>query len=270
LDDAMPLDGSRPLALITGASAGIGAAFARELASRGYDLIVVARRVERLEELAASLSTNVRVVASDLSTDEGLAEVERVVEESRIALLINNAGLGAFGPVAAQDPVALSATVVVNALAPVRLTRSALPGMLEAGAGGVIAVSSPAAVPLPRLAAYAATKSFVDVFFESVRREVADQGIRVTVVVPGYTHTEWHEKAGVDVSGVPARVWLDPSQVARAALDAWSEGKARIAVRPLEDRTRLSEAVGFVCRRVPRQVREAAFVRRLRTVGRRR
>jgi uncharacterized protein len=234
-------------------------------------LILVARRLERLEELAASLSTNVRIVAADLSTPEGLAEVERVVEESRISLLVNNAGLGAFGPVAAQDPVALNATVVVNALAPVRLTRSALPGMLEAGAGGVIAVSSPAAVPLPRLAAYAATKSFVDVFFESVRREVADRGIRVTVVVPGYTHTEWHEKAGVDVSGVPSRAWLDPSQVARAALDAWSAGKARIAVRPpVEDRTRLADAVGFVYRRVPKQVRESAFVYRLRTLGRRR
>ncbi|GAA4673848.1 mycolate reductase [Pseudonocardia yuanmonensis] len=257
--------GLRPLALVTGASAGIGEAFARELAARGHDLIVVARRRERLEALAADLPTAVRVVPADLSTEEGLADVERVIEESPVGLLVNNAGLGVYGPVSGQDLGALAATVAVNVEAPVRLTRAALPRMVDAGAGGVIAVSSPAGQrPKPRLAAYAASKAFIDLFFEALRQEVAARGVGVTIVSPGYTRTEWHCRAGQDVSAVRPEEWLQPAAVARAALDAWAEGRPRVDLGTHAPRALPMRVARSAYLRLPPRVRDTAGVQHLR------
>lgn len=257
--------GDRPLALVTGASAGIGEAFARELAARGHDLIIVARRRQRLEELAVDLPSTVRVVAADLSTEEGLTDVERIIGESAVGLLVNNAGLGVFGPVSDQDLRALAATVIVNVEAPVRLTRAALPRMVEAGTGGVIAVSSPAGKhPKPRLAAYAASKAFIDLFFEALRLEVAPRGVGVTIVSPGYTRTEWHRRAGQDVSAVRPEEWLEPAAVARAALDAWVEGRARVDVDSHAPRALTMRVARSAYLRLPPRVRDTAGVQHLR------
>lgn len=219
-------------AVVTGASAGIGAAFAVELAARGYPLILVARRGAALRDLARTLPVPTSVVAADLATRAGIAAVEAAIESADppVGLLVNNAGLGTFASLAGQDPADLDATVEVNVHAPVRLTRAVLPRMVAEGRGGVIALSSPAARGKARLAAYSASKAFVDVFFEVVRQEVAETNVHVTVVSPSRTRSEWHARAG-DLPAPGAR-WLEPSTVARLAVDAFEAGLPRLDIGP--------------------------------------
>jgi uncharacterized protein len=154
-------------ALVTGASAGIGAAMARELSARGVEVVLVARRSERLEALAAELATDAEVLVADLADRSGRDLVaERLVREDRpVDLLVNNAGLGVYGALAAQDPDRIRELLDVNVTALVELTRAALPGLLAREVGGIINVGSTAGyLPGPYSAVYGATKAFVRSF----------------------------------------------------------------------------------------------------------
>jgi len=221
------------VALITGASSGIGAEFARACAARGDDLVIVARDERRLEDLAGSLEkehgSNVEVLASDLSRGKGASIVEARLESSDppIDLLVNNAGFGTFGKFADLPGEREAQQVKLNALAVVRLCHAALPGMIERGRGGIINVSSLAGYqPTPLNATYGATKAFVTSFSHALHEEVRGTGVNVMVLSPGFTRTEFQERAGLDSSAVPGFMWQSATAVVDAALRAYDSGRA--------------------------------------------
>jgi short-subunit dehydrogenase len=189
-------------ALVTGASSGLGESFARHLAGRGHELVLVARRVERLERLATELravsGAPVGVLGADLETAEGRGLVAARLGAGGPWLLVNSAGFGTRGRFVAQDPAREAAEITVNALAVHQLMRAALPGCLDARDGGVINVASTAAFqPLPHFATYAATKAFVLHLTEAVAAELPGSGVRVMALCPGPTRTEFGNVAGV-------------------------------------------------------------------------
>jgi uncharacterized protein len=213
-------------ALITGASSGIGWELARLLAARGADLVVVARRTDRLAELAASLSNvKVEVVTADLSTDAGVESVAERLERSPVELLVNNAGIGSGGEFHTLPVDRETDEIRLNVLAPVRLTHAALGPMVAAGHGGILNVSSLAGdQPLRGFATYAATKSFLTSFTESIAAELRGSGVHVTVLKPGNTYTEMNPDAP-DPSTLAGRIWSKPQDVARAGLEAVERGR---------------------------------------------
>jgi short-subunit dehydrogenase len=186
-------------ALITGASAGIGEEFARQLAGRGYDLILVARRRDRLERLAEQLPTTAHVVECDLVSDAAKlpGEVEKLGVD--IDLLVNNAGFGLRGHFTDLDPEREAQMVRVNCEAVVTLTHAFVPAMVERKRGGVITVASTAGLqPLPYEATYGASKAFAISLMEALWMELRDTGVKVLVVNPGPVKTEWQGVAGYD------------------------------------------------------------------------
>ena len=225
-----------PVALVTGASSGIGRSFAIALADRGHDLVVVARDQARLDELALEVRTaygrSVDVLRADLTDPERLAVVEARVASSTeptIELLVNNAGVGTAGVFADLEVDGEERQIHLNVIALMRLTHAALPGMIERGHGGVINVSSVAGYqPTPETATYAATKAFVTSFSEAVHEELKGTGVRLTVLCPGFTRTEFQANAGVESSDVPEFLWQTPDEVALAALDAYDRGRASV------------------------------------------
>jgi short-subunit dehydrogenase len=224
---------SRPTALVTGASAGIGRAFAEQLAARGHDLVVVARDAARLEALAKELDAahgaKVEVLAADLATGEGINTVElRVVDDARpVDLLVNNAGFGTVGKFH-ELPISREISEIgLNVVAVVRLTHAALAGMVARGRGGVINVASIAAYqPTPLNATYGATKAYVSSLSQAVHEELAGTGVNCMVLCPGFTRTEFQERAGIDSSGVPDFLWQDAATVVTHALAAFDKGRA--------------------------------------------
>ncbi len=253
-----------PVAWITGASAGIGAAFARELSQRGYKLVLVARRRERLEalasELAAKHGAEVECVAADLIDPRGLESVAARIAAEPPALLLNNAGFGTAGPLAELDPARELEQIRILVLAVVRLTRAALPGMLARGSGAIVNVSSLAGEAAgPFNATYSASKAFVTSFTEAVHEEVRGSGVRVMALVPGFTRTEFQEVAKVDPSTIPAAAWLEPETVVTACLRDLERGAARsipgagyklvAAVEGIAPRAIVRRLVGAVWRR---------------------
>ena len=200
-----------PLALITGASSGIGKAFAERLANDGYNLIVVSRRLERLEALAASLpKVSVQVVAADLSTNDGMDTVAELCASQPLTLLINNAGVAHYMPMAELPAEKARELVHVKVVAPTMLTHAALPGMIERGAGtivnvaGMIAFSGPAPTSqMPRRAIYAGTLAHTVAMSQTLHAELEGTGVTVHVVCPGVVATEFHEVQGMDLSAVP-------------------------------------------------------------------
>jgi short-subunit dehydrogenase len=223
--------GSCPRALVTGASSGIGAAFARLLAREGYDLTLVARRREHLEQLAESIQKRhvaaVEVLPADLTQEADLGLVEqRLREDPELELLVNNAGRASIGPFAEIDPARHDSDVRLNVLALTRLARAALPGMIRRDQGFIINVSSMAAfAPGPYEAAYFATKAYVNSLTEALRDELRGSGVRVQALCPGFTRTEFMDAAGIDARRVAASMWLEPEQVAETSLTAIREGK---------------------------------------------
>lgn len=188
-------------ALVTGASAGIGAAFARELAKQGVSLVLAARRAERLQSLADELEkrhqVQTRVVPVDLTESEGVAELLVSVADLEISILVNNAGVGYSGRFDRQDPARLSAMVQLNCAAPVALTAQLLPRMRERGRGAVIFVGSVAGCqPLPLHALYAATKAFDNLLGEALWGELRGSGVDVVSLLPGATESEFQDVAG--------------------------------------------------------------------------
>ncbi|MFC5746802.1 SDR family NAD(P)-dependent oxidoreductase [Actinomadura rugatobispora] len=210
-------------ALVTGASSGIGESFARALAGRGTDLVIVARRAGLLDELARELVERYRVavevVAADLTDPLERGDVERRLRTDPVELLVNNAGHGAFGTFSDLPLDDHLRQIELNVAALVRLTHAALPGMLERRRGGVLNVASMAGfAPSPGSATYGATKAYVTAFSESLHAEVAGRGVHVTALCPGFTRT--------DEESEPGLLWLRRADVARAGLDAVAAGRA--------------------------------------------
>ncbi|HET6818178.1 MAG TPA: SDR family oxidoreductase [Mycobacteriales bacterium] len=216
-------------ALVTGASSGIGAEIARVLASRGCSLTLVARRADRLQQLAAELSgkVSVDVVPADLADDAGVATVEQRLRDRPVELLVNNAGIGTGGTFHTLPLDAELNEINLNVLAVVRLTRAALPSMVAEGRGGVLNVSSLAGdQPLRGSATYAATKAYVTTFSESIAAELRGTGVHVTVLKPGFTYTEMGgDEAPDPASFVGRHLWLQADRVARDAVDAVERGR---------------------------------------------
>lgn len=225
-------------ALVTGGSSGIGAAFARELARRGWDLVLTARSDERLAELGSSLESAhgvvVETLSADLGRDDGLASVRARASAGDIGFLVNSAGFGLAGGFAEREPERHAQMLAVHVSAPVGLARAVLPGMLARGQGAIINVSSVAAFastgghPM-----YCATKLFLNGFSRHLQEEVHARGIRVQALCPGYTRTGFHETdeyADFRRERVPSWLWMSPEQVVTASLRAL--GGRRVVVIP--------------------------------------
>jgi len=219
----------RPIALVTGASSGIGAQFARVLAGRGHDLVLVARDRARLESLAKELGDTYgvagEVVPADLTDSAQLAAVE---ERARgVDLLVNNAGFGTYGRFVDLDVDGEDREVRCNVLAVVRLTHAAASAMVERGRGGILNVASIAGFqPTPFDATYGATKAFVLSFTQALHEELKGTGVAVSVLCPGFTRTEFQARAGIDDSSIPSFLWQEADVVARAGLDGLAKNRA--------------------------------------------
>jgi short-subunit dehydrogenase len=223
-------------ALVTGASSGIGDAIARRLAAEGTDLVVVARDRKRLEALAEELTAGqgveVEVLRADLAKRAGVASVvERLRDESApVDLLVNNAGFGTYGKFVELDPDEEAREIEVNCQALVRLCHAAAPGMVERRSGTIVNVSSLASrAAAPNNAVYAATKAFVSHFSEALHEELRGTGVTVTVVEPGFTRTEFQDRAGLSQdAGMPDFVWQTADEVADATLAGARKGQALV------------------------------------------
>jgi short-subunit dehydrogenase len=217
-------------ALITGATAGIGAAFARLLAKQGYDLVIVALDVERLESTAEQLraehNVSVEVLPADLSGDSGREKVAAYLTSNEIDLLVNNAGLSLNTPFLRSTAEKEELLLAVNVHAVMRLTLAALPGMVRRRRGAVINVSSVsgfgAAMPG---STYPASKAWVTNFSESIGLSVARFGVRVMALCPGYVRTEFHQRAGIDMSKIPEWLWCDADDVVATAMRDLKRGR---------------------------------------------
>jgi uncharacterized protein len=218
-------------ALVTGASSGIGEQFARALAARGDELILVARRRERLERLASELPTRAEVIECDLADDAASLPGKVAELGMEVDLLVNNAGFGSWGRFLDQDAEQEARQVRLNCEAVVRLSRAFLPAMVERGRGGVIVVASTAGMqPIPYQSVYAATKAFALSFTEALHTELRGSGVRVLAVNPGPVPTEWQAVAGhgeSDGTGVVPGA-IDASQVVSEALAAYDAGRRSV------------------------------------------
>lgn len=228
------MTGNRPLALVTGASSGIGADLAREFARHGYDLVLTARRVEPMRALAdelKSLGTAGTVIAADLSKPGAAAALAAELDAKGLVLdvLVNNAGLGAGGPFHESDPSRVSEQLYVNVVALTELTRAVLPEMVARGRGRVLLVASTAAFqPGPSLAVYSASKAFVLSFGEAISFELRGTGVTVTTLCPGPTYTGFTDVAKTGSSALfdsPVASVMTSAAVAREGYRACATGK---------------------------------------------
>jgi short-subunit dehydrogenase len=241
----------RPVALITGPTSGIGAGYARRYAADGYDLVLVARDVERLKQLAGELQDeagNIEILPADLADPDGRAKVtDRLAAGVRV--LVNNAGFGTCGEFWTTDSALLQAQLDVNVTAVMHLTRAALPAMLDAGTGTVINVVSVAGLspasgwgyspasgryPHPlageypqsgRGSTYSGSKAWVISFSEGLAGGLAGTGVSVHAVCPGFVHTEFHARAGIDMTKLPSFMWLEVDDVVSKSLADIAGGK---------------------------------------------
>lgn len=216
-------------ALVTGATAGIGRVYAERLAAQGWDLVLVARDGERLADLCSSLSAtsgiSTTALVADLSTTEGCERVEQRLSQG-VNLLINNAGLSLNTPFIKSTVDKETYLLSVNVHAVMRLTHAALPSMIEQRQGSIINVSSVSgfAATMPG-STYPATKAWVISFSESIALSVARHGVKVMVLCPGFTRSEFHSRAGIDMSKTPNWMWLEPGKVVDDSLRDLRKGK---------------------------------------------
>ena len=214
----------RGTALITGASTGIGAIYADRLAKRGHDLILVARNGERLESLARRIANDtgrkVETVKADLASPADLRRVEDILRTNAdISVLVNNAGVGATGPLVSSDVDKMDDMIRLNVTALTRLTYAAVPGFVARGSGAIINIASIVAIAPERLnGVYGGTKAFVLALTQSLIHELADKGIRVQAVLPGATATEFWDIAGKPVHQLPAQIVMSADDLVDAAL----------------------------------------------------
>jgi short-subunit dehydrogenase len=226
----------RPLAVITGASSGIGAVFARKLAARGYDLVLIARREDRLRSLAWELEETYRVVAeplrADLARDDDLECVAaRIRSASGLGLLVNNAGFGTLGFFNDADPLGQDRMQRLHVLATMRLTHAALANLMPRRTGGVINVSSVAAFgQAPQNAGYCASKAWINSFTESLAMELAVQQspVKVQALCPGFTLSEFHDTLGMKRDPIPKFLWLTADFVVNESLRGFDRGQCLV------------------------------------------
>jgi uncharacterized protein len=231
----VPPPSTEARAVVTGASQGIGEAFATELVARGHSLIVTARREEVLNDLAARLTDRYRVAVEvrpvDLADPAERSKLADELATRNISILCANAGTGTFGPVASLDPAAEKAQVQLNVLGVHDLTLAVLPGMIERKAGGILISGSAAGnSPIPNNATYAASKAFVNTFSESLRGELRGSGVHVTLLAPGPVRTSPPDpvEASIVDKMVPEFLWISAQHTARVSLDALQRNKMRI------------------------------------------
>jgi short-subunit dehydrogenase len=251
--------------LITGATSGIGAAFATRLARDGRDLVLVARNRQRLDA-AAAMARDVGVAVEVLPADLAVpADRERVVarladpDVAPVDLLVNNAGLAMGSPLLAAEPVELRRQLEVNVAAVLALTRAVLPGMIDRGRGAVVNVSSIAGFLPGRGSTYGADKAWVTFFTEGVAASLGGTGVRALALCPGFVRTEFHERAGIDVGARRGPFWLDATRVVDECLADLARGKvvsvpsrqykALVAVADLLPRSLLRRAIAVMNRR---------------------
>lgn len=255
------MQNTRRVALVTGASSGIGAAFARRLAREGYELILVGRRREQLEELAHELG-GAETLAADLTREEELARVEARIElATELELLVNNAGFGTRGrfwetPLDAQERMHR-----LHVMATLRLTRAALAGMVSRGRGGVINVSSVAGFgQSPGNVSYCATKAWMNSFTEGLDLELRGAGspVRVQALCPGFTVTGFHDTMGMSREGIPAWLWMRAEDVVEESLRGLERGKLLVVPGAIYKMVVALEKLA------PRWLRSAAVVRAAR------
>lgn len=219
----------RPCALVTGATSGIGAAFASRLAQKGFDLILHGRRQKELMDRAKNLeriySTSVEIIIAELSRPDEIRKVEeRINSLDRLDMLVNNAGYWEPGVFWEHSPDSLEAMIMVHNVAPVRFIRAALPRMLERDKGDIINVSSLGAyLNMVTLENYGATKAYLISFTESLHVALMGTGIRVQALTPGFTVTEFHSRLGADFTK-EQRTWMQPEEVVDESLRALGKG----------------------------------------------
>jgi len=222
---------SQGIALITGASSGIGAVYADRLAHRGHDLMLVARDRQRLDALATRVrdetGRSVEVVAADLSDKADLARVEEVLRTNAgITVLVNNAGIAMSGDLASADPDRLESMIRLNVLAPSRLALAVIPGFIAGGRGTLINISSVLALAPERFnGAYSGTKAYLLNLSLRLQQEVGNKGVRVQVVLPGATRTAIWEKAGTDIESLPPGIVMAVDDMVDAALAGLDRGE---------------------------------------------
>ncbi|MGC9393774.1 MAG: SDR family NAD(P)-dependent oxidoreductase [Anaerolineae bacterium] len=223
--------GAGRVALVTGASSGIGEAYARALARKGYALILVARREARLQALAEELSSQhnipVEVLVADLADSAGVAKVEaRIAETSALAFLVNNAGFGIRGTFVENDIASHEAMIRLHVDTTVRLTRAVLPGMLAQDCGAVVNVASFVAFfPVTGSVTYSATKAYLKSFSEALHQELAGTGVRVQALCPGFTRTEFQNTGKIDEQGIPNFAWMSAESVVEQSLRDLDNGR---------------------------------------------
>jgi hypothetical protein len=227
------------IALITGASAGIGEDFANQLAAQGFNLALVARRKEKLEELATQLQQKYAIqcdiIAADLAIEEGVAQVVEYIKNSTaLDLVINNAGFGTLG-VFADVPLEKSLEMLqVHVVATMKICHTAIPKMIEHGRGGIINVASMNAfLYFPGNTMYQATKSFLNAFSRGLALDYGNKNLRIQVLCPGFTHTEFHsvrDFSNFNKGTIPKFMWMKSEEVVRISLNSLS--KNQIVVIP--------------------------------------
>ena len=222
------MSASKPVALVTGASSGIGEVFARKLSEKGYHVLLVARRRERLEKLAAELSS-AEVLVADLTLDSDLQKVEhRIDAEPRLEFLVNNAGFGVLGAYFEADVNAQDRMHRLHIIALGRLTHAALKGMVKRSKGSIINVSSVAGfLQMPFSVSYNATKAWLNSFTTGLYLELKSlrSPVRVQSLCPGFTYTEFQETAGVDRASIPGSFWMSAEDVVETSLRSLQRDK---------------------------------------------
>ena len=222
---------SQGVALITGASAGIGATYADRLARRGYDLILVARNQEKLDDLSHRLKVatgrKITTMTADLTRADDLRRVEQAIRnEPGLTLLLNNAGVGSATPLVASDVDAMESMIDLNVTALTRLTYAAIPEFIKRGGGAIINISSGVAVAPDFLnGVYGASKAYVLAFSQSLVTELSDKNIRVQAVMPGVIRTEFWDDSGTSIDAIPSEMVMCVGDLVDAALAGFDQGE---------------------------------------------
>ena len=220
-------------ALITGATSGIGAAYANKFAQQGYDLVITGRRKEKIDAVATQIrqeyKINVEVILAELSETEGIKKVIGFIKEKQIEILVNNAGFGVSSLYQVSDLAVMEQLAKVNVLAPMELIHTVLPGMMERGSGTIFNISSESVyMIIPKNAIYSGAKAFLKSFTEGLYLDLRGTRVKVMAVCPGLTHTDFHEKMGMEKSRQTDRgqiKWMSPQEVVDISLRDLEKGK---------------------------------------------